>query len=314
MSNLSIFEKMKFEELFNMETGYVLDFSNASFKRFFANTVGIDIEQEKYNYGSNSKANRLRAYWDSESNILVGDLLSKLLEYWKTKKISNQQEISKGEQLLFDECTVVAQRLSNKDSKAKPITVSEDLDDVRISISGEGNTIGKNNIITNFYHLYPPQPYEVKEKLTKKIFISYRRDDSADISGRIYDRLAHHFEKGFVFKDVDSIPFGLDFRDVLGNALKECDVFLAIIGKEWLNLKNANGVRRIDDPEDFVKMEIESALQRKIPVIPVLVQGTSMPAAHILPQGIKELAYRNGIQVRPDPDFHKDMDRLISKL
>lgn len=304
MSDLSIFEKMKFEKLFDMGTGYVLDFSNASFQRFILGTVGIDIEQEKYDYRSNSKANRLRAFWDRESNSVVGDLLSKLLEYWKTKRITTKSEINKAEQTLFDECNDIVGRLIN--DKGKSGTTDDD-----DQLSDERNII---HIIGNNYYYNSSFGGNTIGKVSKKIFISYRRDDSADVAGRIYDRLVQSVDKKSIFKDVNSIPFGLDFRDVLDDAVKNCDIFLVIIGNQWLELKNADGNRRIDDPMDFVKIEIEFALKRKIPVIPILVQGASMPPTNKLPPEIKELAYRNGIQVRPDPDFHKDMDRLISKL
>ena len=175
----------------------------------------------------------------------------------------------------------------------------------------------KNQV--NNYHQGDDNPsasFVNKEKrgASKKIFVSYRRSDSADIAGRIYDRLVQAFDKSSIFKDVDSIPAGLDFRDVLDDALRKCDVFLAIIGVQWLEARNADGRRRIDDPRDFVRIEVESALERGIPVIPVLVQGTSMPSASVLPLGIRDLAYRNALPVRPDPDFHTDMDRLIRKL
>jgi hypothetical protein len=155
---------------------------------------------------------------------------------------------------------------------------------------------------------------KVTDKVSKKIFVSYRRDDSADIAGRIYDRLVKAFDKKSVFKDVDSIPPGFDFRDVLNDAVKNCDIFLVIIGNQWLGLKNTDGSRRIDDPGDFVRFEIETALGRKIPVVPILVQGATMPPANKLPAEIRELAYKQGLQVRSDPDFHKDMNRLIGKL
>jgi len=153
-----------------------------------------------------------------------------------------------------------------------------------------------------------------KETGSKAIFISYRRDDSVDVSGRIYDRLVQSYGKDAVFKDVDSIPPGHDFRSVLDDAVKNCDVFLVIIGSQWLDIKNADGSRRLDNPKDYVKMEIEIALKRNIPVIPILVQGAKIPPANKLPRAIKKLAYRNALDVRSDPDFHKDMDRLIRKL
>lgn len=146
------------------------------------------------------------------------------------------------------------------------------------------------------------------------IFISYRRSDSADITGRIYDRLVDEYGRAFIFKDVDSIPLGTDFREYLDRKVSECNSLLAIIGDRWLDAKDDAGKRRLDDPEDFVRVEIESALERGIPVIPLLVRGAKMPAEGDLPGSLRKLVYKNGIPIRPDPDFHRDMDRLISAL
>lgn len=146
-----------------------------------------------------------------------------------------------------------------------------------------------------------------------KILISYRREDSADVTGRIYDRLIQVFPQS-VFRDVDSIPLGVDFRTYLDAQVAKCDVFLAVIGRDWMKAKGRKGKSRLEDPGDFVRIEIESALKREIPVIPVLVQGATLPKSERLPASIQDLSYRNGIVIRPDPDFHKDMDRLIAYL
>jgi len=145
-----------------------------------------------------------------------------------------------------------------------------------------------------------------------KIFISYRRDDSADVTGRINDRLRTHFAKDEIFTDVDNIPFGADFRSHIDEAVSQCQVLLAIIGRNWLTQKNARGGLRLHDQADFVRVEIESALRRKIPVIPLLVHGIEMPPVDALPESIQDLAFRNGVAIRRDPDFHSDMDRLIA--
>jgi len=146
-----------------------------------------------------------------------------------------------------------------------------------------------------------------------KILISYRREDSADVTGRIYDRLIQVFPQS-VFRDVDSIPLGVDFRAYLDEQVAKCDVFLAVIGRDWLRGKSRKGKSRLEDPGDFVRIEIESALKRQIPLIPVLVQGAKIPAAECLPASIQDLSYRHAINVRVDPDFHRDMDRLIEFL
>jgi DNA-binding NtrC family response regulator len=155
-------------------------------------------------------------------------------------------------------------------------------------------------------------PLESKD--FRHIFISYRRSDSADIVGRIYDRMVDEFGRAAIFKDVDSIPLGINFKEYLDSKVSECTILLAIIGNHWLDASDANGKIRLEDPDDFVRIEIESALARGIPVIPLLVRGEQMPVEENLPISLRKLVYKNGIQIRPDPDFHRDMDRLISAL
>ena len=134
------------------------------------------------------------------------------------------------------------------------------------------------------------------------------------MAGRIYDRLIDHFGDGTVFQDVEDIPLGMDFSEHISGVVSKCDAFLAIIGDEWLNADDGQGGRRLDNPADNVRIEIESALQRKIPLIPVLVSGATMPREDLLPESLRKLAYRNATQVRPNPDFRPDMTRLIEGL
>ncbi len=184
------------------------------------------------------------------------------------------------------------------------------------------------NLPTTDQKIQPPVSTKIQPKVEKKslprftaknvpsgiIFLSYRRADSADVSGRIYDRLVGAFDKVAVFKDVDSIPLGTDFKEYLDEKVSECNVLLAVIGDKWLEVSDARGKRRLEDPQDFVRIEIESALARNIPVIPLLVRGAPMPSEDELPEGLKKLAFRNGTQIRADPDFHRDMDRVIAAL
>ena len=155
----------------------------------------------------------------------------------------------------------------------------------------------------------PPAP-----RPARTIFISYRRQDSSDVTGRIYDRLVQHFGKEAIFKDVDSIPLGVDFRKLLGDEVSKCNLLLAVVGRQWLNSQNESDARRLDEPRDFVRVEIEAALQRDIPVIPLLVQGATLPSENDLPPSLQDLSYRNAIDIRPDPDFHHDVDRLIKGI
>lgn len=111
MANLSSIEKLKIEKLFDMGTGYVIDFSNRTFSEFVLENMGIEIYDSKYEHGSGSKANRLRAFWHKEPNYVVGQLLSKLLEYWMAKKEKYYPKITPAEQILYDECARIAARL-----------------------------------------------------------------------------------------------------------------------------------------------------------------------------------------------------------
>ncbi len=146
-----------------------------------------------------------------------------------------------------------------------------------------------------------------------KIFISYRRDDSAAHAGRLYDRLEYHFGQGQVFMDVDAIKPGLDFVEVVQEAISVCDGLVAVIGQDWLHVSNPEGGRRLEDPDDMVRLEIATALDRGIRVIPVLVQGAQMPRGNDLPDGLKPLASRNALEVS-DTRFRSDVDRLIETL
>ncbi len=149
---------------------------------------------------------------------------------------------------------------------------------------------------------------------TKNIFISYRRKDSGDVTGRIYDRLCESFDEEQIFKDVDSIPIGVDFKKYIDEQVGQCAILLAIIGPYWTSVTDEDGNIRIKSSSDFVRTEIESALRRNIPVVPILVRNASMPKEDQLPETLKPLLFKNGTKVRADPDFHNDMDRLIHGL
>jgi len=160
--------------------------------------------------------------------------------------------------------------------------------------------------------LFDPAPVtrDSRTQAPKFLFISYRRQDSADITGRIYDRLVLRFGKKAVFMDVDSIPFGIDFRVHIREQLGLCCAVIVIIGNNWF-IADEKGQPRLNDPRDHLRIEVETALTRNIPVIPVLVQGATIPHEEKLPSSLSSLSYRSGTPVRPDPDFHHDLDRLI---
>jgi hypothetical protein len=145
------------------------------------------------------------------------------------------------------------------------------------------------------------------------IAISYRREDTAPITGRIYDRLQAIFGRDRVFIDLDSIPFGADFRTHISESLKRCNTLLVVIGPHWLGAL-PNGSRRIDDPTDFVRLEVAQALAQNIRVIPLLIDRTDMPSSSSLPEDLKSLAFRNALRVDSGADFHHHITRLCSSL
>ncbi|MGY1680355.1 toll/interleukin-1 receptor domain-containing protein [Geodermatophilus sp. SYSU D01176] len=148
---------------------------------------------------------------------------------------------------------------------------------------------------------------------TGRIFISYRREESAYPAGWLFDRLAQHFGAAQIFKDVDSIELGDDFVEVITRAVGSCDVLLALIGDRWLETTDVNARRRIDDPADFVRLEIEAALTRNVRIIPILVDGARMPHADELPAGLAGLVRRQALELSPSR-FEYDINRLLRIL
>ena len=147
----------------------------------------------------------------------------------------------------------------------------------------------------------------------RAIFISYRRDDTEGHAGRLFEDLCDRFGKDAVFMDVTGIEPGRDFRRAIEQQVASCGVLLAIIGKNWLTVADAKGKRRLDDPFDFVRLETAGALKRDIPVIPVLVHQAEMPRAEDLPEDLKDLAYRNGVELN-HARWASDVQLLISAL
>jgi TIR domain len=149
--------------------------------------------------------------------------------------------------------------------------------------------------------------------MAAKVFLSYRREDSAGYAGRVQDRLAQEFGRDLLFMDVDTVPLGVNFVTILHNEVAKCEVLLAVIGAHWLDARDDAGNRRLDDPHDFVRIEIGAALQRNIPVIPILLDGAKVPKATQLPKDLEELSLRNGLDVR-HASFHNDIDKLVRSL
>ena len=142
-----------------------------------------------------------------------------------------------------------------------------------------------------------------------RITISYRRDDSLDITGRIFDRLVGHFGREVVFRDIDNIPPGVDFRRHIDRVLDESDIVLAIVGPRWIGPDDEQ--RRLASPADPVRLEIETALRTNKPLIPVLVSRAVMPHPSALPDSLHEFASRNAVQVDSGQDFDIHVGRLI---
>src|SRR5262245_30677973 len=146
-----------------------------------------------------------------------------------------------------------------------------------------------------------------------RILISYRRDDSAAYAGRLFDRLSDYFGADNIFIDIDTIKPGQDFVKTIGDSVIACDAVLAVIGPRWLVEKDAKGQRRLDNPDDLVRMEVATALNRGIQVIPVLVGGAEMPQTSDLPGDLTRLARLQALGVS-DERFHHDVHRLIQAL
>ena len=139
------------------------------------------------------------------------------------------------------------------------------------------------------------------------VFVCYRRADSLHVAGRLRDRLEQALGAGRVFMDVHDIEIGEDFRVKIRSTLSQVDVVLVLIGPRW-------DPGRLRDPHDFVRLEITEALVQERRVIPVLLDGAEMPASTAVPESVAELCYRNATPLRPDPDFHGDVDRMLRAL
>jgi hypothetical protein len=147
-----------------------------------------------------------------------------------------------------------------------------------------------------------------------RIFISYRRDDAGYVAAVLNEKIQSRFGPDSVFLDVDHIPLGVDFREHINQAVSQCDILLAIIGDQWLDARNERGGRRIEDPADYARIEIEAALKRNIPTIPILIDRAVIPPADALPESLRSLAFRNAAELRAGRDFHTHADRLIEGL
>lgn|GEM_PF-2940634 len=148
-------------------------------------------------------------------------------------------------------------------------------------------------------------------KERRHLFLSYRRSDSMSASGRIYERLAKRYGKQHVFKDVDTLQGGDDFAKTIQQTIQGSAAALVVIGRGWLETRDEAGQRRLEDPEDSVRREVESAFDDGVPVVPILVEGAHMPEAGQLPASLAQLPAIQAVVVNNDPDFEAGVRRLI---
>jgi hypothetical protein len=151
------------------------------------------------------------------------------------------------------------------------------------------------------------------DRLRLRIFISYRRSDTEEIVGRLYERLIERVEPTSVFRDIHSIPAGEDYQQTVRVAVATSDVLLAVVGPRWLDVEDSAGGRRLDDPTDLVRLEIETALEHRIAIIPLL-HKTPAPKRERLPASLAALSTRHALPLRDDPDFDVDVERLLTAL
>jgi sugar phosphate isomerase/epimerase len=146
------------------------------------------------------------------------------------------------------------------------------------------------------------------------IFISYRHTDGAGYAGRIFDRLQAEFGATRVYRDVDSIASGTNFPDEIARQLARCNVVLVVIGPAWCDARNAAGGRRLDDTDDWVRIEVAQALKRDICVIPVTVGGANLPDASALPEDLRDLIRRQSRELRDGDTWRGDLDLLVQQI
>jgi hypothetical protein len=149
--------------------------------------------------------------------------------------------------------------------------------------------------------------------MSKGIFINYRRDDSAGMAGRLFDSLSAHFGSDTVFIDVDQIPAGLNFVNFLEKQIASSEAMLVIVGPKWLSAVDEVGRPRLENANDFVRVELQAALEHDIPTIPILVEGAAMPRGDQLPAAIRDLALRQALEIR-HATFRTDVARVIKGI
>lgn len=186
----------------------------------------------------------------------------------------------------------------------------------KINIKISGGTASFENVIQGNSNLINKDKSDSSDNSITdcKIFISYRRSDSSNISGRIYDLLTEKLGEENVFKDVYSIPAGKNFKKFIENEISKADVLLAIIGKNWTGNSGSKSNSRIFDSKDFIRLEIKTAINREKPIIPIFISGATMPNENEIPSDIEDIIFINGINMRKDPDFKNDFNYLLKSI
>jgi hypothetical protein len=158
-----------------------------------------------------------------------------------------------------------------------------------------------------------PQDDGPNEAIMTSVFVSYRRDDSAGETGRLADALATRFGSDQVFRDLDDIPAGSDFAGVIDQALARAETLLVVIGRGWLETRRPSGERRLDDRQDIVRLEIETALRRGIRIVPVMVQGAAIPVLDRLPESLRPMMRFQAHELS-ESRWNYDVGRLIETI
>jgi serine/threonine protein kinase len=160
----------------------------------------------------------------------------------------------------------------------------------------------------------PKNPVVAQVDRPEKIFLSYRQTENASMIDFIYKSLANSFTASLIFRDQESTPFGINFKTYLNDMIKKCKVVLVIIGPQWLLHKDSSGRRFIDNPNDFIRVAVQSALENKIPIIPVFIDGAVMPEVDELPEELRLLPFMRSLDVRSGIDTANDLNRLSSEV
>lgn len=147
-----------------------------------------------------------------------------------------------------------------------------------------------------------------------EIFVSYRRADAAGYAGRIFDALRQEFGDKAVFRDLDAIESGTRFPDTIARELDACRVFIPIIGPGWTRASATDGARRLDHPQDWVRIEVATALKRNVCIIPVTVGGAAMPSPEELPEDLQALTHLQGRDLRDGDTWRTDMGLLVQRI